>query len=445
MKKTLLIGLIFISSLLHAQTAPQSYSFSLEQAISHALSNNYSAVNANRDIAMAKKKKWETTAMGLPQISAGLDYQNNFELQKSLIPAQFFGGQPGEFKEVAFGTKHNMNARSTWSQIIFDGSYIVALQASKTYLKYYENAQKNTVVSVKEMVINTYGNVLLAEESLAILKKNKATLEKTLFETNEIFKNGLIEEENVEQLQITLAIINSNLTYTERLVEIARKMLKVSLGMELTDSLVLTDKLDQLSVANMDLAFAQTEFKLANNVNYQMAQNFSEQRQLELKLEKSKYLPSMYANLNFGYNAFNNQFAFFTENQKWMNYSNLGVSLSVPIFSSFMRSARTQQARIAVDKANTQLKEAEQKLQLQFDKAKSDYEFSIEEYNSAKNNLRLAERIEKKQAIKFAEGLSSSFEFNEAQRQLYTAQQSYLQSMTNIINKKAALASVLNN
>ena len=445
MKNNLLIILIFISGLLQAQDATQSYSFSLDQAISHALSHNYSAINATRDIAMAKKKKWETTAMGLPQISAGLDYQNNFELQKSLIPAQFFGGLPGEFKEVAFGTRHNMNARSTWSQIIFDGSYIVALQASKTYLKYYENAQKNTVVSVKEMVINTYGNVLLAEESLAILKKNKATLEKTLFDTNEIFKNGLIEEENVEQLQITLATINSNLTYTSRLVEIARKMLKVTLGMELTDTLVLTDKLDQLSVANMDLAFAQTEFKLANNTNYQIAQNFSEQRQLELKLEKSKALPSMYANVNFGYNAFNNKFAFFTENQKWMNYSNLGVSLSVPIFSSLMRSAKTQQARIAVDKAKTQLKEAEQKLHLQFDKAKSDYEFSIEEYNSAKNNLRLAERIEKKQAIKFAEGLSSSFEFNEAQRQLYTAQQSYLQSMTNIINKKAALAAVLNN
>ena len=445
MKNNLLIILIFISGLLQAQDAPQSYSFSLDQAISHALSHNYSAINATRDIAMAKKKKWETTAMGLPQISAGLDYQNNFELQKSLIPAQFFGGLPGEFKEVAFGTRHNMNARSTWSQIIFDGSYIVALQASKTYLKYYENAQKNTVVSVKEMVINTYGNVLLAEESLAILQKNKATLEKTLFDTNEIFKNGLIEEENVEQLQITLATINSNLTYTSRLVEIARKMLKVTLGMELTDTLVLTDKLDQLSVANMDLAFAQTEFKLANNTNYQIAQNFSEQRQLELKLEKSKALPSMYANVNFGYNAFNNKFAFFTENQKWMNYSNLGVSLSVPIFSSLMRSAKTQQARIAVDKAKTQLKEAEQKLHLQFEKTKSDYEFSIEEYNSAKNNLRLAERIEKKQAIKFAEGLSSSFEFNEAQRQLYTAQQSYLQSMTNIINKKAALAAVLNN
>jgi outer membrane protein TolC len=402
-------------------------------------------MNADRDIAMARKKKWETTAMGLPQISAGLDYQNNFELQKSLIPAEFFGGQPGEFAEIAFGTKHNMNARSNWSQIIFDGSYLVALQASKTYLKFYENAKKNTAVSVREMVINTYGNVLLAEEGLLILKKNKTTLEKTLFETNEIFKNGLIEEENVEQLQITLATVNSSLVYTERLLEIARKMLKITLGMELTDNLTLTDKLDQLSIANLDLTFAKSEFKIDNNTNYQIAKNFTEQRQLELKLEKSKALPSLYANVNFGYNAFNNEFAFFTQNQRWMNYSNLGMSLQVPIFSSLMRSARTQQARIAVEKANTQLKETTQKLQLQFEKAKSEYEFSVEEFTTAKTNLLLAERIEKKQEIKFTEGLSSSFEFNEAQRQLYTAQQNYLQSMVNIINKKAALSAVLNN
>ena len=445
MKKNALLGLLFITAVLQAQEAPKSYSYSLEQAINHALSNNYSAVNANRDIAIAKKKKWETTAMGLPQINAGLDYQNNFELQKSLIPAQFFGGAPGEFAEVAFCTKHNMNAHSNLSQLIFDGSYIVALQASKTYLKYYENAQKNTAVAVKEMVINTYGNVLLAEEGLAIVKKNKATLEKTLFETNETFKNGLIEEENVEQLQITLATLNSNLAYTERLLEIAQKMLKVTLGMELADTLVLTDKLDQLSVSNLDLAFAQKGFVVNDNINYQIVQNFTDQKQLELKLEKSRALPSLRANVNFGYNAFNNQFAFFTPSQHWMNYSNLGMSLSVPIFSSFMRSARTQQARIAVDIAKTQLKEAAQKLQLQYEKAKSDYEFSIEEYTTSKNNLRLAERIEKKQEIKFSEGLSSSFEFSEAQRQLYSAQQNYLQSMVNIINKKAALASVLNN
>jgi outer membrane protein TolC len=175
-----------------------------------------------------------------------------------------------------------------------------------------------------------------------------------------------------------------------------------------------------------------------------MATNFQEQRSLELKLEKSKALPSLSANINFGYNAFNDQFAFFQKDQKWLNYSNLGMNLNVPIFSSFGRSARTQQAKIALEQAKTKLSETEQGLKLQYEKAKSDFEFSIEEYATSKSNLNLAERIERKQQIKFTEGLSSSFDFSEAQRQLYTAQQNYLQSMVNIINKKATLEKIIN-
>lgn len=426
------------------EQSKQSHSFSLEQAINHALINNYTAINAGRDIEAAKKKKWETTAMGLPQINAGVDYQNNFELQKSLVPAEFFGGNKGEFIEVAFGTKHNMTARASLSQLLFDGSYIVALQASKTYLKYYENAKQKTDVDTKEMVINAYGNVLLAEEGILILENNKATLEKTLFETKETFKNGLIEEENVEQLQITLTSIISNLNYNKRLLDVSYKMLKITLGIDVNDTIKLTDKLDDLTLKNLDMTFSQSEFNVTNNINYQMAQNFQEQRELEIKLEKSKALPSLSANMNFGYNAFGDQFQFFTQNQKWLNYSNLGISLNVPVFSSLARTARTQQAKIALEQAKTQLTETEQRLKLQYATAKSEYEFSIEEYATAKNNLRLAERIERKQQVKFTEGLSTSFDFNDAQRQLYTAQQNYLQSMVQIINKKASLEKVIN-
>ena len=214
MKQNIIITLLLLVNSVLAQDKPESYSFSLQQAIEHAIQHNYSAINANRDIEAAKQKKWETTASGLPQINAGVDYQSNFELQKSVVPAEFFGGNPGEFATVAFGTKHNMTARSTLSQLIFDGSYIVALQASKTYLKYYENAKVKTNSEIRELVINAYGNVLLAQESISILEKNKATLTKTLFDTEQTYKNGLIEEENVEQLQITLATINSNLNNT---------------------------------------------------------------------------------------------------------------------------------------------------------------------------------------------------------------------------------------
>jgi outer membrane protein TolC len=199
-----------------------------------------------------------------------------------------------------------------------------------------------------------------------------------------------------------------------------------------------------LTQNNFDLNILKEEFNVSNAIDYQIGQNIEESKKLLLKLEKSKALPSLGAAFNFGYNSFANQFSFAESNQKWNNFSNLGVSLNVPLFSSLGRSSRTQQAKIEVEQSKTKLKETEQKLKLQFESAKSDYEFSLDQYTTAKNNLSLAERIENKQQIKFREGLSSSFDFAEAQKQLYTKQQDYLKSMVEIINKKAALEKIIN-
>jgi outer membrane protein TolC len=441
--KIVLITLLFVS-ILQAQDKKESFSFSLKEAINHAIQNNYSAINANRDIEAAKQKKWETTTIGLPQINGAVGYQNNFKIQKSLIPAEIFGGQPGEFTEVAFGTKHNMSSSLTLTQLIFDGSYLVGLQSAKTYLEISQNAKIKTSQEIKELIVNSYGNVLLADESILILIKNKAILEKTLSDTKEIYKNGLIEEENVEQLQITLASISSSLENVKRQKTIANNMLKLLLGIDLQNELVLTDKLDALTINNVDLNLLQEEFNVTNNIDYKIGKNLETSKELLLKLEKSKALPSLGAAVNFGYNSFGNNFTFFNQDQKWFNYSNVGLNLNVPIFSSFGRSSRTQQAKIALEQSKTQLTQTEQNLKLQFEKAKSDYEFRLEQLTTSKNNLNLAERIENKNQIKFKEGLSSSFDLTNAQEQLYSAQQNYLQAMLDVINKRATLEKLLN-
>jgi len=424
-----------------------TYSFTLQQAIDHALQNNYTAINAGRDIEIARQKKWETTAAGLPQINAGVDYLNNFKIRQQGVSGSAFGdpsADPNEISTFGFGTKQSMDGHATLSQLIFDGSYIVALQASKTYLQFYENSKKKTDNEIREMVITSYGNVLLAEESIRVLERNRTILDKTLSDTRETFKNGLIEEENVEQLQITLATVNSSLSNSRRLKDIAYNMLKINLGMETEDDLTLTEKLDALADSNLDLALSKGEFNFKNNIDYKLGENFTSQRRLEMQREKSRALPSLAAAFNFGYNTFSQEFTFFDSEQKWYNYSNLGVSLSVPIFSSFGRSAKTQQAKIALEQAKTQLTETEQKLKLQYENARSQYEFTVEEYATSKSNLNLAERIERKQQTKFTEGLSSSFDFSEAQRQLYTAQQNFLQSMVNVITARAALEKITN-
>lgn len=433
------ILLVFIGFSIQAQ---EKRSFSLQEAVTFALDSNYTAVNAQRDIAKAIKKKWETTATGLPQISGLIDYQNQIKQPTSFIPGEFFGGDPGTFTPIVFGTKQNASATVTLNQLIFDGSYLVGLKAARTFLDFTENANEKTQLEVRKGVINAYGSVLLAQEGINILNRNIVTLQKNVDETAIVFENGLAEEEDLEQLQITLGSLKNQLANAVRMEKIAKQMFNLALGINIYENIILTDTLDTLAVPAMGLMNA-TDIP-ENNVDLKIATNLTEQRELELQLEKSKALPRLSGFINLGTSAGRNEFDFFDGDQRWFASSIAGVSLNVPIFSSGMRSAKTQQATIALDQAATQLKETQQQIQLAYESAKSEHELAIDNYATSKKNLALAERIENKNQIKFKEGLSSSFELRQAQMQLYTTQQELIQSMLSIITTKADLETILN-
>ena len=221
-------------------------------------------------------------------------------------------------------------------------------------------------------------------------------------------------------------------------------MLNISLGNSINTQLTLTSTLDNLVVENTDLSLLASQFNIDNHIDFRIAQNDRESKRLLMRLEQSKALPSLSAFINYGANANSDDFNFLDSDQKWYDYSLFGVSLNVPIFSSFGRSSRTAQAKIELENADIRLEEAKQKLNLQVETAKSEYQLGIENYETAKKNLALAERIEKKQQVKFFEGISSSFDLLQAQNQLYTQQNNYVQSMLNVIAKKAQLENALN-
>ena len=440
-KLIVLFSICFIS-LVSAQENKNK--FSLDEAVKFAIKNNYEAKTAKNNIDAAKQKKWETTTIGLPQISGKVDYQSWIKQQLSLLPGEITGGAPGTFVPVAFGTKQTLNATVTLNQLIFDGSYLVGLQSAKTYLKISQQAKEKTELSIREAVINAYGNVLVAQKSISILEDNLKILEKNLRDTQKIYKNGLNEEEDVEQLQITLASVKSQLNKTKRLKKIGYKMLNLSLGRPIEKALELTDNLDTLIETNISLSLLSTNFNLNNHIDFKIAENDRESKRLLMQLEKSKALPTLNAFVNFGYSGNADSFDFLKSSQKWFDSSLLGVSLNVPIFSSFKRRSKTQQAKIELENSDIKLVQVKEQLNLKVAEAKSDYQFSIEEYDSARKNLKLAERIEKKQQVKFFEGVSTSFDLSQAQNQLYTQQQNYIQSMLDVIAKKAALENALN-
>lgn len=443
--RTFIILLVSMGSIWCLPAQEKSNSYSLEEAIAFALEHNYSAINADRDLLDAQKQKWITIASGLPQINGDVQYQNQLKQPVTQIPAEFFGGEPGTYAEVVFGQSQSMNAFASLTQKIFDGSYIVGVQAAKTYLEYNQNNKEKTALDVRKAVVEAYGNALLAQESVEILEKNKSTLEKNLNETQKIFENGLGEEESVDQLKITLSSVDNQLQNAERMVKITHQMLNLIMGLPIDAPTELTEDLDSLTQEQSRNDLLAENFNMENNIDYKLVKNLNEQRTLELKLAKSYALPTLNASLNYGASSFSNSFNFLSSGQQWFQSSVLGVDLHVPIFSSLSRSASTQRAKIALDKAKTQMTETKQQIELQLESAQSDYLLAVQQYQTAKENLSLAERIEHKNQVKYTEGLATSFELRQAQTQLYDSQQSYLQSMVDVINKKTALETILNN
>jgi outer membrane protein TolC len=439
MKKYLYI-LSFVAFTISLKAQEKTMQLSLEEAINFALENSYNTKAAKNDIASANQKVWETTTIGLPQIDAKVDYQNF--LKQPISVADINGD--GIDEEFVFGTKQNVNASVTLRQLLFDGSYLVGLQSAKTFLKISKQAEEKTELLTREAVINAYGNVLVAESSIAVLERNIKILQKNYNDAKKIYENGLNEEEDVEQLEITLGRLKNQLNSVTRLEGIAYQMLNLSLGNPINTNLILTDSLDSLAIQNMNLNLISKEFNVNNHIDFKIAENNREGNRLMVKLEQSKALPTLSTFINYGSQAFSDSFTFLNGNQRWFDSSLLGVSLNVPIFSSFGRKSRTAQAKIALETADLRLEETRQRLSLQAEKAKNDYQLSIENYQTSKKNVGLSERIEKKQRIKFFEGISSSFDLLQAQNQLYTQQQNYIQAMLDVISNKATLENALN-
>jgi outer membrane protein TolC len=425
-----------------AQTLPDSVS--LEEALAFGEQNNRTIQNANLEVQKAYKQKWSTIAIGLPQISANANYQNFIELPTSLIPAQFFGGNEGDFAEVQFGTPQTMDAGVTVQQLIFDGSYLVGLEASRVFLAISENILEKTQLEIRKNIVNTYSSVLLARENIQFLENNHKNLTNTLEELNQLFRNGFEEEESVEQLRLTLSGVETQLRYAKNLERITLNMLKLLIGFPTQSPLLLSDTLEKLTDASLFSLQISEDISLSNNVDIKMAENNLLSETLLYKYERSKSLPRLSAFLNGNYTGNSETFSFTQSNQKWFGAALFGINLQVPIFSSLQRSANSQKAKIAVSQAEKSLTETQERITIEVQAAENEYQLAVENYFTSKENLALAKRIEEKNQTKYFEGVASSFELREAQLQLYSAQNNYIKAIQNVIQKKLALETLLN-
>ncbi len=435
--------LILVAINVYAQQEPTS--FSLEEAINYALENNLQVKKAGNNVRIARKKVWETTAMGLPQISGSASYQKFIKQPVNLLPARIFNpnAPADQYIPVKFGTEQNMKWGLQLNQLIFNGSYIVGLYSSRTYKKISELGEEKTRQKIREAVTQAYTNVLMINQALEIVDSNLRVVKKNLFEIRQMYENGLVELTDVQQLEITLQDLENQRDYLVANQETAYQMLNYVLGRELDLPLVLTDDIDSLADKSADLNLIAQKPDPGKNIDIKLAKNQVRAGKLQMRYEQSQMLPSVVGFLTYGKNAYGNDFKFFDKDQNWYEQSLVGISINIPLFGGFARQKKIGQAKLKYLNAQLDLQDKERKILLEIRKTKNDYQHAIDKMHNARKSLQWAREIEKREQIKYKEGVGSSMVLNQSRLQLYRKQQEYLQSVVKVINLKIKLENLL--
>ena len=421
-----------------------SLSFTLPQAQEYAIKNNLNVRNATIDIDIAQKVIWENTAMGLPQLDGTVGYTNNLSLATTLIPAEFFGGDPGTFQEVKFGTQHNSTASITANQLIFNGPYIVALQAAKIYKRVSEQTLERTENDVREMVAQNYYLALLAGETIEVLKENQQNLEKILLETRELYKTGFVEETDVDQLQVNLTMVENGVRSMERQLEISLNLLKYQMGVDLEAEIILSENLgDIMESINPELVLME-DFTVNNHIDFRLLNTQEQLAFLDLKRTKAESWPTLTAFYTNQRTALRNEFNFFDFEEKWFPSSMVGISLNVPIFASGMRYSQISQRKLTWEKTKNTKENTIRGLVLENQQAKYDFVNALEKYYSEKENLKIARKVFDKTTIKYKEGVSSSLDLTQVNNQYLQTQTNYVTALVELLNAKIRLDKSLN-
>ena len=443
----MLLGLMTEGS---GQDKKEILKLSISEAQTFALQNNRTIQSSRIDIKSANKRVWETMATGLPQFNIAANYLHQFKIPElSFGPFLDVDALPDgtitksdiqdAYKDsppISLGVKNNTTIDFTVSQLIFNGEYIVGLQASKVVKQMTEKSLVKTEDLTKESVAGTYYLILVLNENVRLLKESLKSVDQTYKELVGMFEQGLNEDTDVDQIRINKSNIQTLVTSLESQKDISVKLLKFQLGVGFDQVIELTDSLPGMIEQGNIQYLASPEFDVNNSVDYQLVSFQEKISDLLFRREKSKYLPTISA--FYRHQEQTNQPAF-----NFAVKDVVGASLTIPIVTSGMRNAKVSQANYELEKSRLTKENTEQSLIMEFETARSTYQTAFSNFTSNRESMELSKKVYDKTVIKYKEGVSSSLDLTQNQNQFLTAETNYYNSILTLLNAKAKLDRIL--
>ena len=410
-KHLLFVLLIFPFGIM-TSGAQEPLPLSMEQAVKMAHEKNTSVLNSKLDLQISERKIKETIAIGLPQLSFKSAYTF-----LPVVPTIVFGDDPNA-PPIELGVKHNVTSDLTASQLIFNGSYIVGLQATKVLNNLALQNNEKTLLDVNESVISTYQMIQLSEESVDILKQNLDNVLKTQFEISEMYKQGFMEKTDVDQLEVTANVLRNTINQVNSNLEMAYRLLKIQIGIDETVPVIASDSTESYeSLILHSNQLIGEQFILTNNVDYKLIETSKKLAELDVKNQKSGYLPVISGFYNRTHKMNAPAFDFTPKDL-------FGVNLNLPIFTSGQRKFLIDQKELEVEKRENTRLFVSSSLIMQANQLKSDVSVKAEKYTHQKQSKELTDEIYQRTLEKYKQGMVTSLDLANTQNQ-------YLNNLTN--------------
>ena len=446
----LLCSIVFTYSGL-AQDSTQLKGFtkplSLEECIQYGLENNQNLKSVRLQEQIAETQVGETRSLGLPQVGfqAGVNY--NYEVQKAFLPAAFTGDTtagPDESVPLPFGVEYDGNAAFSASQLLFDGSYFVGLQAAKTLRELRQKETNRSEVATVEAITSAFYLVLINQERLELIESNINQLKEILADTKALYENGFAENIAVDRLQVNL---NNSLTEqnnTRRNLNYSKNLLKFQMGLKISQPIELQGSLKDLELNAGEYMKEENSFNYEQRPDIQILQVNKRLTELDLKNNKATHLPKLYANWNYGWNTgTNNTSELFDFQDRWLSFGSVGVSIQWNLFTGLRRSSLMERNRIQLDQLNLQEELLQNSIDLEISQNKADLLSATENLEIQKENMKLANKVYKQAQLKYKEGVGSSLELLEAETSKKTAETNYYAALYSAVIAKVSLEKAL--
>jgi outer membrane protein len=439
MKKLSILSLLVTLIFYHGAYAQQDSVFTLDKCIDYAFKNQASVKNAALDQQISRYKVNETRAYGLPQIGFEANTMYNIQLQPMFMTNetanQFMNGgaplpagvDPKATMAIPnlFQLKASNTATLNASQILFDGSYLIGLKASKTYSELATKSMTQTKIETTDKITKAFYLVLINEQRIQLLNANIARIDTSLKQLKEINKSGFAENLDVNRLEVTLNNLKTDQVNVQNQLIITYSLLKYQMGYPVNVDLKLNGTLDEL-VTRLSTASSPSQgaFDYNNRIEYSLLFTQKRLEELNYKNTRSGSYPKLVAFGTAGLINMQNDYMKLYSTS-YYGYGFVGAKLTVPIFTGLNQFYKQQGAKLQVQKVQNNIDMMEDVIDLQVQQTKTVLDNNIDNIKSQKRNLDLAEQVIKQTKVKYQEGVGTNLEVVDAENSFKTAQTNY--------------------